>query len=109
MKGVLAVFSASFSCCQWSLTSRPAPAPNLTRHLVGGGLWGCLSRKVHTRGSFPSMGLGPGVRRFGGWPTLDPHYGVNRWHSRRNPHPNPTLATFRQGGFTDHMPKRSAL
>src|ERR1035441_2001722 len=63
-------------CCHWSLTSRPAPAPNLTRHLVGGGLWGCRSRKEHTRGSFPSMGLFSGRPAI--WELADPRSTLRR-------------------------------
>src|ERR1017187_173794 len=38
--------------CYWSLTSRPVPTPNPTRHLSAVAIWGCRSRKERRRGSF---------------------------------------------------------
>src|ERR1039457_6307315 len=54
-----------------------APAPNLTRHLVGGGLWGCRSRKEHRRRSLPSMGLFSGCPAI--WEVADPRSTLPRY------------------------------
>src|ERR1039457_2218244 len=88
-------------------TPVPAPAPNLTRHRLVVALWGCRSRKEHTRWPFPSMGFfsgGPAI-----WELADPRSTLRQVGGTveilvRTA----TLATFRDAGFTAPIPCKHA-